>query len=67
MVGKEVKVVDVVLGVEVGADIVDGLIDVEVFGQKAGPDIQFTHSSCGSSKSVRRKQFLEFSESSLRK
>ena len=66
MVGKEVKEVDIVLG-EVGADIVDGLIDVEVFGQKAGPDIQFTHSSCGSSKSVRRKQFLEFSESSLRK
>ena len=65
MVGEEVKVVDVVLGV--GVEIVDGLIDVEVFGQKAGPDIQFIHSSCGSSKAVRRKQFLEFSESSLRK
>ena len=55
------------LGVEVGVEIVDGLIDVEVFGQKAGPDIQFIHSSWGSSKAVRRKQFLEFSESSLRK
>ena len=35
---EEVKVVDVVLGVEV--EMVDGLIDVEVVWQKPGPDMQ---------------------------